>query len=162
MAPLSPSVTVASPTESAGTPSSSTIVAVPRPAEVGMAAFVAPDRLTVKVSSLSSAVSPVTGTAMVAICCPGLNVSVPAVAEKSPGATAAVSRVAVSRVAAPGAAVSPVAKSTVTGRPLGSDRLTAKAAVVAPASPSVTRASPIDRRGAPSASAIVAVPARSA
>jgi hypothetical protein len=53
------------------------------------------------------------------------------------------------------AEASDVAKSTVTGRPLGASRETANVAGVVPPVPSMTVTSPIDRLGSASSSMIV-------
>src|SRR5437016_2342119 len=50
---------------------------VPVPNALAIVALVAPDRVTVKVSSGSNLVSPLTVTVMVLLVSPGLNVSVP-------------------------------------------------------------------------------------
>src|SRR5882672_3098172 len=50
---------------------------VPVPTGLAIVALVAPDRVTVKVSSGSNLVSPLTLTVMVLVVSPGLNVSVP-------------------------------------------------------------------------------------
>src|SRR5437870_1942310 len=50
---------------------------VPVPSALALVAWVAPDRLTVNVSSGSNVVSPLTLTVMVLLVSPGLNVSVP-------------------------------------------------------------------------------------
>jgi hypothetical protein len=72
-----PSVRLASVTERVGEGSSSVIV--PRALESEIVAPEALDRLTRKRSSVSSSVSPWTGTRMVLDVVPGANVSVPEV-----------------------------------------------------------------------------------
>ena len=72
--PLSPSVTVTSFTESEGAPSSSVIVPTPVPSATD--ALTAFERLSVKVSSVSSIRSPLTVMLTCLSVWPGVNVSV--------------------------------------------------------------------------------------
>ena len=71
--PALPSVTVTSSTESDGSGSSSVIV--PRPWPSAIVAFEAPERPTVKVSSISSSASPIRATSTVFEVWPGVKVS---------------------------------------------------------------------------------------
>ena len=73
--PASPSVTLWSLIVSDGAGSSSVIVATPWLSAI--VALVGPDRLTTNVSSISSSTSPTTGTEIVFVAWPGVNVSVP-------------------------------------------------------------------------------------
>jgi hypothetical protein len=75
--PVFPSVTVTLPTETVGGGSSSVIVPTPVPS--AMVTLTASDRLTVKVSSISSSVSPLTRTVAVFVVWPGENTRLPPV-----------------------------------------------------------------------------------
>ena len=75
MAPVSPSKTLPAAMESAGSPSSSTIV--PTPARIRRVARLGERRVTSTVSFPSSLVSPDTDTVIVFSVSPGAKVSVP-------------------------------------------------------------------------------------
>ena len=81
--PLFPSATDTSLTDSEGVASSSAIV--PRPLSSASVAFTGLERLTVKVSSVSSRASPAIGTTIVRAVSPARKVSVPLAAAKSAG-----------------------------------------------------------------------------
>ena len=90
--PASPSVTVASPIDTVGAVSSSVIV--PTPCASPSVAFEGALRLRKKLSFGSSSRSPFTSTVTVCVVSPAAKLSVPAVAAKSPGATAELLAVA--------------------------------------------------------------------
>jgi len=76
--PAFPSLTVASPIDRAGGPSSSTMVPTPRASEI--VALTGAERFTKNVSLFSSVASSSTATVTVALVWPGVKVSVPLVA----------------------------------------------------------------------------------
>ena len=76
--PELPSVTVTSPTEIVGGASSSVIV--PRPSPSAIVALTGSARFAVKVSSISSSVSPIVCTVSVRVVIPGLKTRLPPMA----------------------------------------------------------------------------------